>query len=109
MNTGKSWMTLLPLLLGSVAGCEFHAGQDGNIMHYSIGNGASQSVAAISGQNSVVVINGDTLRISAGNVSLNGVSYGQVDEDDRVEYRVRNGRKSLTVNGVARGPAGHAG
>ncbi len=78
-------------------------------MHFSMGNGGSQSVASISGSHSLVMINGDTLKISGGRLSVNGVSYGQVAEDDRVEYRVQNGRKSLTVNGVPREPLHHAG
>ena len=105
----KPWTAVISLLLGSLGGCELQTGQDGNIMHFSMGNDGSQSVASISGRHSLVMINGDTLKISGGRLSLNGVSYGQVAEEDRVEYRVQDGRKILTVNGVPRNPLQHAG
>lgn len=74
-------------------------------MHYSFGTFDSRSTASISGQNSTVVINGDTVRVHDSTLSVNGVSYGKVKDDDLVEYQVRNGEKILTVNGVARSPS----
>jgi hypothetical protein len=109
MNYGKLMRSGLSLLLAGLAACEYQFNQDGGVMHYSFGNASSQSVASISGGNSVIVINGDTVRIRGGTLSVNGISYGSVAEEDRIEYRVQNGTKNLTVNGIARHPAKNSG
>ncbi|MDQ9171775.1 hypothetical protein Q8A64_15280 [Oxalobacteraceae bacterium R-40] len=109
MKNGKGWIAGVILLSAGLSACEYSINQDAGIMQYSFGNSHSQSQATISGHNGIIAINGDTVRISRGALSVNGISYGNVGAEDRIEYRVQNGKKSLTVNGVARYPSGTAG
>ncbi|RAR63483.1 hypothetical protein BCL93_102222 [Onishia taeanensis] len=73
--------------------------------------GGSTVEAAVSGRNAVIDVNGDHVEIKDGRLTLNGVSYGRVQERSTVIYRIVGGEKRLLVDGVVRRPvkAGEAG
>lgn len=75
------------------------------ISSISSGSGSSSTAeATVTGQNGVISINGDRVEITAGKLSLNGVSYGTVGEQSVVKYIVKDGVKKLLVDGVERKP-----
>lgn len=60
--------------------------------------------AVVSGANAVIDVNNDHVEIDDGRLTLNGVSYGRVDERSTVTYRVSGGEKTLLVDGRVRRP-----
>jgi hypothetical protein len=61
--------------------------------------------STISGTNGVIVVNGDTVKMQAGKLTLNGVSYGTVGDRSIVRYSVKGQIKKLFVNDVERHPS----
>ncbi|WP_156776866.1 hypothetical protein [Nitrococcus mobilis] len=71
----------------------------------STGSGSSSTAqATITGQNGLIIINGDRVEVKNGKLFLNGVSYGAVNERSVVKYTVQGNVKKLFVDGVARNP-----
>jgi ribosomal protein S6E (S10) len=80
------------------------AGVDGSIKVNSTSSASSGSSARFTGKNGRVSVNGDLVQARDGVLTVNGVSYGTVDEKSVVQYTVRDGEKILTVDGVPRKP-----
>lgn len=56
------------------------------------------------GNSGTLRINDDTVEARNGVVTVNGVSYGPVNEQSVVKYTVRGNVKTLSVDGVIRKP-----
>ncbi len=71
----------------------------------SMGSGSSSTAqASVTGQNGLIVINGDRVEVKDGKLFLNGVSYGRVGKHSVVKYTVKGNVKQLFVDGIARNP-----
>jgi hypothetical protein len=68
----------------------------------STGNFSSE--ASFTAHNGVHKVNGDTVEVKDGSLSVNGVSYGQVEKNSLVKYSVKRNKKVLTVDGAVRQP-----
>jgi hypothetical protein len=107
-----NYIKALVLLLGLIAAAAAAAGSldsvsaltadaDGSIKASS----SAASSAKFTGKNGRVSVNGDLVQAREGVLTINGVSYGAVNEKSVVQYVVRDGEKILTVDGVPRKPA----
>lgn len=70
----------------------------------SVSGSSSTAEATLTGQNGVIIINGDRVEVKNGKLSLNGVSYGTVGKQSVVKYTVQGRVKKLLVDGVERKP-----
>ncbi len=61
--------------------------------------------STITGTNGVIMVNGDTVKIQAGKLTLNSVSYGTVGDRSIVRYSVKGQIKKLFVDDVERHPS----
>lgn len=94
-----------PLLLVAVGAATAVAGSaTGAIVSSAVSGGHATAEAVVTGPNAVIAVNGDRVEIKQGRLSLNGVSYGTVDERSVVTYRVTGVRKTLLVDGRERRP-----
>jgi hypothetical protein len=66
---------------------------------------SSASSAKFTGKKGRVSVNGDLVQARDGVLTVNGVPHGTVNENSVVQYTVRDGEKTLTVDGVPRKPA----
>jgi hypothetical protein len=62
------------------------------------------SSAMFTGRNAVVRVAGDTVEAHNGELKVNGVPHGTVDDNSVVKYVASGKKKTLTVNGVPRVP-----
>ncbi|MCO6440031.1 MAG: hypothetical protein J5I81_02855 [Nitrococcus mobilis] len=98
-------------LLALATGHSLSAGAAGTSVTTSVSSSistrsgsGSTAQASVSGQNGLIVINGDRVEVKDGKLFLNGVSYGTVGERSVVKYTVKGNVKKLSVDGVARNP-----
>lgn len=66
---------------------------------------STSSESSISGTNGVIVVNGDTVKLQVGKLTLNGVPYGTVGNRPIVRYSVKGQVKKLFVDDVERHPS----
>lgn len=70
----------------------------------SVSGNRSTAEATLTGQNGVLIVNGDRVELNDGELTLNGVSYGTVSKRSVVKYTVKGNVKRLLVDGVERKP-----
>ena len=68
-------------------------------------NQSTSAESSISGTNGVIVVNGDTVKLQAGKLTLNGVPYGTVGNRSIVRYSVKGQVKKLFVDDLERHPS----
>ena len=64
-----------------------------------------RSAATFTGKNGRASVNGDLVQANNGLLTVNGVSYGTVNQNSVITYIVQNQEKILSVDGVVRKPA----
>ncbi|MDB5761784.1 MAG: hypothetical protein JWQ21_779 [Herminiimonas sp.] len=105
MNKQRLLISLLLSLAGFVAACDFSIGSavaDSN--SNSTPSSSHSSAAAFTGKNGRVSVNGDMVQAKNGVLTINGVSYGTVNDTSVIRYSVRNNEKVLSVDGIVRKP-----
>jgi hypothetical protein len=68
-------------------------------------NNNTSAESTIIGSNGVIMVNGDTVKVQDGKVTVNGIAYGTIDKQSVVKYSVKGSVKKLFVDGVERGPS----
>jgi hypothetical protein len=66
---------------------------------------SNSSESTITGSNGVIIVNGDTVKVENGRLTVNGVSYGTVENQSVVRYSVKGDTKKLFVDDVERHPS----
>lgn len=91
----------LAALLSPLAAC--HAPSSGIVgtAHATAPSAAKGSFAGSDGQ---ALVAGRALQARAGQLTLDGQSYGEVDDRSVAQLLVRNGQPTVTVNGRVRLP-----
>jgi hypothetical protein len=86
--------------------------QGGHAFALTVSSSASVSSAkgsntsiAFTGGSGTYTADGDKIVVKDGIITVNGVSYGKVTNRSRIQYNIRDGKKTLTVDGAERKPA----
>jgi hypothetical protein len=74
-----------------------------NVASASTKSGTFTEIAFVGG-NGTYTAGSDKVVVKDGLITVNGVSYGKISSRSQVQYTIRNGKKTLTVDGVERKP-----
>ena len=70
----------------------------------SSSKGGTNTSLAFVGGNGNYAAGDDKIVVKNGVITINGVSYGKVSERSQIQYNIRDGKKTLTVDGAPRAP-----
>ncbi|WP_163558002.1 hypothetical protein [Halomonas sp. NO4] len=96
---GLAWAGLV-----AASGLAWGQSSVSSVVVSSSAGGHASAEAVITGPDAAVAVNGDRLEVRDGRLTLNGVAYGRVADGETVTYRVRDGVRTLQVDGVPREP-----
>lgn len=101
-NVKLMCIPFLAFIMTSAYSSAPHAGT--TAIHSTSTHGKNFASASMTGKNGIITINGDTVQVDNGKLTVNGLFYGMVDQHAVIRYNVHNGIKKLFVDNTERTP-----